>query len=94
MRLTPFTKEDYYGFADAQPWSPTQPPLMGEMKVDGEPFVVIVDANGIGLIPANEGEGEAEFLYADEKAAWKCWHAFKALEEVTLDTLTMWGFRA
>lgn len=63
IRLAPFTKQDWYGFAGAEPFADGSEPLIGYFSaVDAEggevAVIAVLDANGLGLIGCTEEGGE------------------------------------
>ena len=72
IELRPFTKNDWYGFAGAEPFPDDSEPLIGEMggidyDLDGTPVtvdaIVILDARGLCIIFSEEEIGEVASIH-------------------------------
>ena len=50
IAMKPFTQGDWYGLCGAERFPGGEEPLLGEALVDGQPVLVVYDAQGLAII--------------------------------------------
>lgn len=94
MKMRPFTKTDWYGFAGAETDTDTNPPTLPhisdtDLTVDGHPGFIIADRNGIEVYQL----ADAYALTLNRGAALNI-HIANALgDTITIEQLEALGFR-
>jgi len=88
-----FSKVDWYGFSGAERFSDGAAPLIGDLKVGDEVGLLIVDAQGVGVILESRPDDDAFFMAKNEKESLKLARHLQTKKSVTEDTLKQLNFR-
>jgi hypothetical protein len=92
IQYRPFNDNDYHAFADAAPFTPSHPPMIGSFELDGQRGDIVIDRLGVGLF---WGEDAPDDINNASGGGWYCEHGGVAVllkPQMTLAEIKALGF--